>query len=212
VQGKRRRFMVNAGALQDGLQIVGGNALLGDPNQQIGNPGLGVGDRLGFALAVGDIHEQAAIEFGFGNVYTIPLYISFGAARRAYSDGEVHNPLESLPEAFRSRLTIALATEESAEARDQPDRVVELRRLWGQWLAGDEPSRLPLFPLEHDLTVDLQAGSTQPHQVADPPSNDHEQGQGQFDPGHRRQLQGFDLAAVLENVEKHLDIPLKIPL
>ena len=67
-QGQRGGFVINAGTLQNGVQLGWRDAVLGRPGQQIGNAGFGVGNRLRFAFAAGRIEEQAAIEFSFGNI------------------------------------------------------------------------------------------------------------------------------------------------
>ena len=62
--------------------------------------------------------------------------------------------------------------------------------------------------IEEQCGVQIRARSPFTHQVGDAPGDDHEQGQCTLQTVDGTQLQRFDLAAVLEDVEKKSLFPI----
>ena len=111
------------------------------------------------------------------------------------------NLFESQPDSFRAGFAIALAAEESAQARDQAQHLVELGR--GRLLdVGQQIRATNFIDIEEQFGIQIGATAAHVHQMDDSPSHDQKQRQRAFEPFDRAQLQRLDSATVLQHVEQ----------
>lgn len=157
---------------------------------QINSPGGAPGDaeRIGHPIP----HNSLII-------FQLPLELA--------SSRVLHDPLQPNPDRLHSGLAVALAPEKPAQRGHKAHDLVERRRCLGRSALVEDEGRLPLVTLEQQLGFQIRTGAPQAHQPGNPPRHHHEQHQRTLQALERRQLQRFDLAAVLEHMKEQLDLP-----
>src|SRR5512135_775039 len=130
------------------------------------------------------------------------------------SECEFTNSLHALPDGLGAGMTITLAPEKPAKARDQTHHQTQGRwRVWWGASVRDNPGRLPFFGIKHHVARQVGAVPAPGDQMQNPPRDDQVDDQGSFQPLQRAQLQRLNPAARFENSEKNLDQPAApIPL
>lgn len=118
------------------------------------------------------------------------------------------NILQAQPDRLNARFAVALASEEAAQRRDLAQHFVQpwLRR---RHLVSQQVGSLNFVRIEEQISIQVGAGSAQPHQMRDAPRHHHEQRQGAFQLRNRTKLQCFDPAGILQDVKQDLYFPAR---
>ena len=120
------------------------------------------------------------------------------------------NFCEPLPDCLRAGFAIALASEETAEACDQAQYLIELG-LHRHTRFREQVGSPNFIGIEEQMRVQIRTAPAQAHQIGHTPSHHKKQRQRTLESFKRAQLQLFDLTAVLQNVEQgYVILPVNI--
>ena len=125
---------------------------------------------------------------------------------------EVAKSREAQPEGFNAGFAVALTSEEAAEHGDLPNHLAEAGRGAGRFFLCQNVGPFPFLLAEQFAGGQVWMGAPQSNEACQAPRHHHVNGQGQFDLVDMSQLQGFHPTGILEDIEKDLDIPSRMPL
>ncbi len=113
------------------------------------------------------------------------------------------NFFQAKPNRLHAGLPIALPAEEAAKACNQAKHFIQrwLSRLFD---TGQQIGAAYFIRVEEQVSVQVRASASEPHQMRYAPSDDHEQCQSALKAFYRRQLERFNATGVLQDVEQRL--------
>ena len=123
------------------------------------------------------------------------------------ADSAIHDTLQTEPDGFDARFSVAFACKEAAEHGDQSQDLVESWEVSGWFLLVKEVGGMPFIFVEEQDGGQFGAGSAESHQHSNPPGDHEVQCDGTLQTSDGSQLQSLNAAAVLEDVEEDLDFP-----